>query len=1204
MPAALLLVLPGLAFAQTTKVTPTALAYNLVAGNSLSQNLTLTGALGTAYNIGATPASGGTGWLSVSPASGTLPAAGVTVSVRVDASTLPAGKFSGNVTIFAGGVFLSVPVSVTVTPNLLPLTVDPDPVSISIPSASTSTITKQVTIFNSSQTAVSFLISAASTFSGNCPGGNPLTVGQTSATLNPFAQLRLTLSVNATGFTSGSCTGRFTLSPVGAPAYDVLVSLNVVTNQLQSDLAALSFAYQTGGNPPPLQTFSVKPITGNQVPVTLSAGSPPNNWLQLGSTNANTGDTGLIAAISSTALAALPSGTYQGAITVSSTVAGAVPNVLTIPVTLTVSANPQLTVAPAIVPAFNYTTGGTLPAAFALQVSTTGPALPFSAASQTQVGNWLQVVPPSGSASQAFPGAVTLVVNPAGLCAGTYSGLITLSAAGSANVVVPVTLNVTTPVPMSISPSRITFNYQPGQAAPPAQTIAFTPNAALTYAVDPSPVAWLQLAASSTGVTLSVKTTGLTAGLYSTNVIVRAAGASNSPVTVPVLMNVSTTPSFNVAPQELIFQSQGYPQTKTLQLTSTSAAASVHFTVNTFGAPWLSATPLEADSPSSIVVRADPAFASSTTQTQTLRITQIVNGVAGATFDIPVTLNKSSSGITLSSNSSGVFPASGGSGTFTIFSTNACGWTASSGASWLAVAPLSGTSNATASYSVAPNTGLARLASVTVMDNTYTVLQASANPALSPPAVVSVTPNTGAGASQSFTAAFTDPNGWAYIAHARLLLSTSFAPSGGCYVDYAPGRGFSLMNDAGTQWLGPVPDASPAVLSNSLCTLSAANSFASGADVALTVNFALTFNSSFIGKRGIFLVAYDADNLASPALALGSWYPVPTAPSLIKRYRLYDPTTRSHHYTTDCNEYVTLGGFGFMQEGSDSAIYDGPGDSTLIPFWRIYFAQFGTHFWTTDSNEYRTLVTGYPGYYVGEGSDGFLLSALSPVVTTALPLNRLLYLGPGAPVHHWSTDPNEVNTLIANGDWISEGVPGYVFPQDQGAALGCPAVSTSNPGKRGSGFIVAGEKFAVSGAATRILIDGEPVAATRMPEGRLEAIAPAALEGRESVNISVERDQAPTRTITAKVAPADPAILSNTGPAQPGAPLTLSVSGLGQGCPNPVVRLAGFPAELLNRQPGTLQVRVPLHLPADAATPVTLHCGEWLSQAGVTVAVR
>ena len=70
--------------------------------------------------------------------------------------------------------------------------------------------------------------------------------------------------------------------------------------------------------------------------------------------------------------------------------------------------------------------------------------------------------------------------------------------------------------------------------------------------------------------------------------------------------------------------------------------------------------------------------------------------------------------------------AAGGSGTVNVTTPGSCAWTTSTSAPWLTVTSgANGTGNGTVSYTVGANTGVARLAVLTISDQTFAVTQAA-----------------------------------------------------------------------------------------------------------------------------------------------------------------------------------------------------------------------------------------------------------------------------------------------------------------------------------------------------------------------------------------------------------------------------------------------------------------------------------------------
>lgn len=147
-------------------------------------------------------------------------------------------------------------------------------------------------------------------------------------------------------------------------------------------------------------------------------------------------------------------------------------NALRIPVRLTVTAASNLQVSPTSL-TFAFTTGGTAPTSQTVNVTSSGAAVPFTAAATTQQGgNWLSVTPANSTTNATGGAAIPLAVtvNPANLNGGTYTGAITLTPGGGGGqpVTVNVTLTVTQPNPpnnlqISNNASGISRGVSPGE---------------------------------------------------------------------------------------------------------------------------------------------------------------------------------------------------------------------------------------------------------------------------------------------------------------------------------------------------------------------------------------------------------------------------------------------------------------------------------------------------------------------------------------------------------------------------------------------------------------------------------------------------------------------------------------------------------------------------------------------------------------------
>jgi uncharacterized repeat protein (TIGR01451 family) len=152
------------------------------------------------------------------------------------------------------------------------------------------------------------------------------------------------------------------------------------------------------------------------------------------------------------------------------------------------------------------------------------------------------------------------------------------------------------------------------------------------------------------------------------------------------------------------------------------------------------------------------------------------------------------------------------------------------------------------------------------------------------------------------------------------------------------------------------------------------------------------------------------------------------AATQVARYRLYSDVTKEHHFTTDLNEYNVLGASGgWLQEGTVGKVLNNPGTFNgvaAVPYYRLYDNNTFWHHWTTDANEYYTLGYVFAGWNM-EGVDGYILPTTAAGTTQ---LFRLNYPALGA-LHHWTIDANEYNTLTTQYGWVGEGGSGFViFP--------------------------------------------------------------------------------------------------------------------------------------------------------------------------------
>ena len=239
---------------------------------------------------------------------------------------------------------------------------------------------------------------------------------------------------------------------------------------------------------------------------------------------------------------------------------------------------PTIAIAPASL-TFQYAITGAVPVGQWIQLTNSGGGvLNWTATSNA---SWLKVTPASGTA----PSLLVVSVQPSGLAAATYSGSIQISSAGASNtpVTIPVSLIVAPQPPaIALSAQSLQFSYTIGGSVPAGQSIQVT-NAGggtLNWTGTSSP-SWLKVTPASgtapSTLTASVVPSGLAAGTYNGSIQISSAGASNTPVTIPVnLIVAAAPPSLAVSPQTLTFNytiGASLPAAQSVSITNTGGGS-------------------------------------------------------------------------------------------------------------------------------------------------------------------------------------------------------------------------------------------------------------------------------------------------------------------------------------------------------------------------------------------------------------------------------------------------------------------------------------------------------------------------------------------------------------------------------------------------------------------------------------------------------
>ncbi len=508
-PQASIVATPGtLAFSyQTGATAPAAQSVAISTSNSAAAS----------FSAIAATTSGGK-WLAVAPATGATPS---NLMISVVPTGLAAGTYAGSVTISATG-FTSTTVNVTLTvaaagAGTIVITGNPafTVTNTTVPASTT------LTIALSTGPALAYTVAAV--------GAQPAWLSFTPSSGTTPGNLMLT--ANAAGLYPGTYIAGLVVTVPGAsqPTKMISVQLTVAGSSLTATPALLSFAYPGVGSAPASQSLTINPGPGGAATVPLGPTTTSASWLQVTSAPSAPGTLQVTVAPSS-----LAAGTYNASIYV--TALGSTGPSLVVPVTLTVGALPQLTATPSTL-VFGYTLGGSLPAAQSIALASGSTPLSFTV---TSPGAWLTLSPLKGTT----PASVLVTANPTGLGAGIYTGNITATAVGAASPVsISVTLTVSGPGQVTVTPAQLSFAAPVGGPTPAAQTLSVGAGSPTAFTAVSS-AKWLTVtpASGTTPASLSVSAnpTGMVAGTYLGGITVTPTGGTAQTVMVTFTVGSGT----------------------------------------------------------------------------------------------------------------------------------------------------------------------------------------------------------------------------------------------------------------------------------------------------------------------------------------------------------------------------------------------------------------------------------------------------------------------------------------------------------------------------------------------------------------------------------------------------------------------------------------------------------------------------------------
>jgi hypothetical protein len=615
-------------------------------------------------------------WLKLNTTHGTTPSH---PSVSADITDLNPGTYHGTVTVSSPKNTQTIAVTLTVTASSAP-SIDATPSSLTFTGVAgqNNPASQKITLSNPGGTTLHW-----NTDRSTGTGGNWLHVKPSSGTLSSGQSTTLTVSTSLSNLSSGDYSGTFSISgddgaghsasgsPLAIPVALTVTAPCTVTVTPNS----LSFSAITGqAQNPSAQSISVATSNGcaNSVNWTANASTQTGgaSWLALSTTTGQTqaGATSKIGV--NVTPGTLAAGDYTGTVTITATdknTHATIGTPQTVNVALNLQANCNLLAPSKANATFTANTGGSAASqTFSIGVNgscnsnvTITPSVTLSSGS-----GWLTVGPTTAQASPNHDATFTMNVTAAKLPAGTYTGTVTLAASNGSSTLtnspqaVSVTLTVTDPASLGVSPASVSANVTTGTAT---QDIALgnKGGSPLNWAASLAKGApsWMKLSSSSgslpgganTTLTLTMNVSGVAGGKsYTTNVTVKATDPASgkditgSPFSIPVVVNVAA-PSLQLSTNNVQYQAtQGGndPGTQILVLTNTGGNT-LSWQTGKPSQPWLTVSPSSGSDASQATSSLSLPVSISALSPGNYNATVVVTPSVGSPVTITVTLTVS-----------------------------------------------------------------------------------------------------------------------------------------------------------------------------------------------------------------------------------------------------------------------------------------------------------------------------------------------------------------------------------------------------------------------------------------------------------------------------------------------------------------------------------------------------------------------------------
>jgi len=505
-------------------------------------NIAMTDSSTIRFSASAATAKGGS-WLSISPSGSGCCFTPLAVTATVNASTLAAGVYTGEIIIteFANpGRSMTVPVTLIVSASGPFFDSLPGGLTFSVAAGKKAT-SQSLLVGNGGSGKLRFTVTPTTADGGLWLTASPVLTNAPKA---------ITVGVNVLnlpggGVLAGTFEGQLLLQ---APGSIATVPVTVTVGKAFTQENPISFVMPFGGANPLPQVITM--ATNDNVSARFSASvatSKGGSWLSISPSGSGCCFTSLPVRVSING-GSLAVGNYTGEISI---IEFANPGrSMLVPVNLAVVASskaffdnlPGQT-------SFAFTPSTANPPSQTIQIGNGGTGtLAWSIAPSTaDPGKWIKVLPTKGTGALTYTVSVTTSKLPGkGLQAGTFLGQQVLKTK-SGNVTIPVVVTVGDPVFVQLP--TVTFNTTQG-VNPANQVISI---ASTSAAIRFTPIAasgkggnWLSVSPSGSGccftptnVTVSVNASSLAAGTYVGEINVIEFANPGKSMTIPVVLNVS-----------------------------------------------------------------------------------------------------------------------------------------------------------------------------------------------------------------------------------------------------------------------------------------------------------------------------------------------------------------------------------------------------------------------------------------------------------------------------------------------------------------------------------------------------------------------------------------------------------------------------------------------------------------------------------------